>query len=82
LAKRGVLPDLLTIRQRDDPLNGSAERMTLEAALELRGKILKSIRSVPGGDCATCAGHAGFAEAGRGTFDYGNNIRTFAFHRA
>src|SRR6202007_1151086 len=84
LAKRGVLPDILTDQtSAHDPLNGYVPNgMTLAAALELR-------KSDPGEykkrSMAAMAQHVqGMLELqklGAVTFDYGNNIRTFAFEQ-
>jgi urocanate hydratase len=84
LAERGVVPDILTDQtSAHDPLNGYVPNgMTLEAALELRQRDPKSYqensldamaRHVEGMLC--------LQKMGAVTFDYGNNIRTFAFQR-
>src|SRR4029077_13041597 len=84
LAKRGVLPDLLTDQtSAHDPLNGYVPNgMTLEAALELRGKDPDEYKKR---SLAAIAQHVqGMLELqklGAVTFDYGNNIRTFAFQQ-
>ena len=84
MAKRGVVPDLLTDQtSAHDPLGGYVPNgMTLEKALELRktnpGEYQK--RSL-----AAIARHVeGMLELqklGAVTFDYGNNIRTFAYEQ-
>jgi urocanate hydratase len=84
LAERGVVPDILTDQtSAHDPLNGYVPNgMTLAEALELRKrdpetyqeKSLDAIaRHVEGMLC--------LEKMGSVTFDYGNNIRTFAFQR-
>src|ERR1700724_3436319 len=84
LAKRGVLPDLLTDQtSAHDPLNGYVPNgMTLEAALELRqrdpqGYQEKSLDAM----ARHVEGMLRLQKMGAVTFDYGNNIRTFAFQR-
>src|SRR5690242_12937211 len=82
LAERGVLPDILTDQtSAHDPLNGYVPSgMTLEQANELRKKDPKAYvqRSLD-----TMAKHVEgmlkLQKMGSVTFDYGNNIRTFAF---
>src|SRR3981189_2379193 len=84
LAKRGVLPDLLTDQtSAHDPLNGYVPNgMTLEAALELRGKNPEEYKKR---SLAAIAQHVqgmlDLQKLGAVTFDYGNNIRTFAFQQ-
>ncbi len=84
LAKRGVLPDLLTDQtSAHDPLNGYVPNgLTLEAALELRKKNREEYKKR---SLAAIAQHVqGMLELqklGAVTFDYGNNIRTFAFQQ-
>src|SRR6202007_716868 len=84
LAKRGVLPDILTDQtSAHDPLNGYVPNgMTLEAALELRKKNPDEYKER---SLAAIAQHVqGMLELqklGAVTFDYGNNIRTFAFQQ-
>src|SRR6201981_1522076 len=84
LARRGVLPDLLTDQtSAHDPLNGYVPNgMTLEAALELRKKNPDEYKERA---LAAIAQHVqGMLELqklGAVTFDYGNNIRTFAFQQ-
>jgi urocanate hydratase len=82
LAQRGVVPDLLTDQtSAHDPLNGYVPNgMALEAALELR-------RTNPA-DYQQCSldaiaahvrGMLDLQKLGAVIFDYGNNIRTFAY---
>src|SRR4030081_2511917 len=84
LAKRGVLPDLLTDQtSAHDPLNGYMPNgMTLEAALELRKKNPEEYKKR---SLAAIAQHVqgmlDLQKLGAVTFDYGNNIRTFAFQQ-
>jgi len=84
LAERGVLPDILTDQtSAHDPLNGYVPNgMTLPAALELRQRDPKAYqeRSL---DAIAChvEGMLRLQKMGAVTFDYGNNIRTFAFQR-
>jgi urocanate hydratase len=82
LARRGVVPDILTDQtSAHDPLNGYVPSgLPLEDALELRKKDPKAYleRSLD-----TMARHVEgmlqLQRMGAVTFDYGNNIRTFAF---
>ena len=82
LAERGVVPDILTDQtSAHDPLNGYVPNgMTLEDAMELRKRDPKAYteRSLD-----TMARHVEgmlkLQKMGAVTFDYGNNIRTFAF---
>src|SRR5436190_7615961 len=84
LAKRGVVPDLLTDQtSAHDPLGGYVPNgMTLDAALELRAKNPGEYQK-----CAQAAiaahvqGMLDLQKLGAVTFDYGNNIRTFAFQQ-
>jgi urocanate hydratase len=84
LAKRGVLPDLLTDQtSAHDPLNGYVPNgMTLEAAMELRKKNPDEYKKR---SLAAIAQHVqgmlDLQKLGAVTFDYGNNIRTFAFQQ-
>jgi len=82
LAKRGVVPDLLTDQtSAHDPIHGYVPNgMTLEAARELREKNpeeyrKRSIQAMG----AHVQGMLDLQKLGSVTFDYGNNIRTFAF---
>jgi urocanate hydratase len=84
LAERGVLPDILTDQtSAHDPLNGYIPRgISLEEALELRkrdpqGYIERSLDSI----ARHVEGMLRLQKMGSVTFDYGNNIRTFAFQR-
>ncbi|HEX7286365.1 MAG TPA: urocanate hydratase [Candidatus Angelobacter sp.] len=84
LAERGVLPDILTDQtSAHDPLNGYMPNgMTLEQALELRkddpqGYLERSLDSI----ARHVEGMLHLQKMGSVTFDYGNNIRTFAFQR-
>src|SRR6516225_304632 len=84
LADRGVVPDILTDQtSAHDPLNGYVPSgMTLEAALELRRNDPRAYREK---SLDTMARHVGgmlkLQKMGSVTFDYGNNIRTFAFEQ-
>jgi len=84
LAERGVLPDILTDQtSAHDPLNGYIPAgMSLEKALELRrrdpqGYLDHSLDSM----ARHVEGMLRLQKMGSVTFDYGNNIRTFAFQR-
>jgi urocanate hydratase len=84
LAERGVLPDILTDQtSAHDPLNGYVPNgMTLEQALELRKNdpkayLEKSMNSM----ARHVEGMLRLQKMGSVTFDYGNNIRTFAFQQ-
>jgi urocanate hydratase len=84
LAERGVVPDILTDQtSAHDPLNGYVPNgMTFEAALELRkrdpqGYQEKSLDAI----ARHVEGMLRLQRMGAVTFDYGNNIRTFAFQR-
>jgi urocanate hydratase len=84
LAARGVVPDLLTDQtSAHDPLNGYIPNgMTLDAALALRksdpaGYQEKSLDSI----ARHVEGMLALQKMGSVTFDYGNNIRTFAYQR-
>jgi urocanate hydratase len=84
LAERGVVPDLLTDQtSAHDPLNGYVPHgMSLEAALELRrtdprGYEERSLDSI----ARHVEGMLRLQKMGAVTFDYGNNIRTFAYQR-
>ncbi len=82
LAKRGVVPDILTDQtSAHDPISGYVPNgMTLGEALELRKKDAAEYRKR---SVAAMGEHVqGMLELqnlGAVTFDYGNNIRTFAF---
>jgi urocanate hydratase len=82
LAERGVVPDVLTDQtSAHDPLNGYVPNgMSLEAALELRrydpaAYQEKSLDAI----ARHVEGMLRLQKMGSVTFDYGNNIRTFAF---
>jgi len=84
LAERGVVPDLLTDQtSAHDPLNGYVPNgMTLEHALELRKNdpkayLEKSLDAM----ARHVEGMLKLQKMGSVTFDYGNNIRTFAHQR-
>ncbi len=84
LAERGVVPDILTDQtSAHDPLNGYVPNgMTLEAALELRGRDPKAYQERSLDAMARhVEGMLRLQKMGSVTFDYGNNIRTFAFQR-
>jgi urocanate hydratase len=82
LAKRGVVPDVLTDQtSAHDPIGGYVPNgMTLEQAVELRKKNPQEYRKR---SIAAMGEHVqGMLELqklGSVTFDYGNNIRTYAF---
>jgi urocanate hydratase len=81
LARRGVVPDVLTDQtSAHDPLNGYVPNgMTLDAALELRKNNPDEYKKC---SMAAMADHVkgmlDLQDLGAITFDYGNNIRTFA----
>jgi urocanate hydratase len=84
LAERGVVPDILTDQtSAHDPLNGYVPNgMSLEAALELRTRdpqayTARSLDSM----ARHVEGMLKLQKMGAITFDYGNNIRTFAHQR-
>ena len=84
LAKRGVVPDILTDQTSShDPLNGYVPHgMSLEAALELRKRDPKAYEEKSLDSIARhVEGMLRLQKMGSVTFDYGNNIRTFAFQR-
>src|SRR5246500_1151813 len=84
MAQRGVVPDLLTDQTSASvPIGGYVpNKMTLAAALELRARDPEEYKkhSLP-----AMAGHGqgmlDLQKLGAVTFDYGNNIRTFAFQQ-
>ena len=84
LAERGVVPDILTDQtSAHDPLNGYVPNgMTFEEALELRARDPKTYE---GRSLEAMAKHVEgmlrLQKMGAVTFDYGNNIRTFAFQQ-
>ncbi|HEV2113431.1 MAG TPA: urocanate hydratase, partial [Terriglobales bacterium] len=84
LAERGVVPDILTDQtSAHDPLNGYVPNgMPLAEALALRKSDPaayqeKSLDSI----ARHVEGMLRLQKMGSVTFDYGNNIRTFAFQR-
>src|SRR3989440_1810733 len=82
LADRGVLPDILTDQtSAHDPLNGYIPRgMSLEEAKSLRERDPKAYTEMSLGSIARhVEGMLRLQKMGAVTFDYGNNIRTFAF---
>ena len=84
LAERGVLPDILTDQtSAHDPLNGYVPNgMTLPEALELRQRDPKAYQERSLDSIARhVEGMLRLQKMGAVTFDYGNNIRTFAFQR-
>jgi urocanate hydratase len=84
LADRGVVPDILTDQtSAHDPLNGYVPHgMTLAEALELRAKDPKAYEEKSLDSMARhVEGMLRLQKMGSVTFDYGNNIRTFAFQR-
>ena len=84
LAERGVVPDILTDQtSAHDPLNGYVPNgMTLEAALELRQRDPQAYQERSLDAMARhVEGMLRLQKMGAVTFDYGNNIRTFAFQR-
>jgi len=84
LAERGVVPDILTDQtSAHDPLNGYVPNgMTLEQAVELRKNDPKAYQEKSLDAIARhVEGMLRLQKMGSVTFDYGNNIRTFAFQR-
>jgi urocanate hydratase len=84
LAERGVVPDILTDQtSAHDPLNGYVPNgMTFEAALELRARDSKTYEQRSLESMARhVEGMLRLQKMGAVTFDYGNNIRTFAFQQ-
>jgi len=84
LAERGVLPDILTDQtSAHDPLNGYVPNgMTLERALELRKSDPKAyLEKSMNAMARHVKGMLRLQKMGSVTFDYGNNIRTFAFQQ-
>ncbi len=82
LAKRGVVPDVLTDQtSAHDPINGYVPNgMKLEQALELRKENPQEYRKrAIAAIGAHVQGMLDLQKLGAVTFDYGNNIRTFAF---
>jgi len=84
LAKRGVVPDLLTDQtSAHDPIGGYVpNKMTLAAALELRARNPGEYKKHSMQAMAEhVQGMLDLQKLGAVTFDYGNNIRTFAFQQ-
>jgi urocanate hydratase len=84
LAERGVVPDILTDQtSAHDPLNGYVPNgMTLEEALALRKTDPQTYQARSLDAMARhVEGMLRLQKMGSVTFDYGNNIRTFAFQR-
>ncbi len=85
LARRGVVPDLLTDQtSAHDPLNGYVPRgLTLADAADLRRDdpdeyLKRSYESIG----LHVQGMLDLKNLGAATFDYGNNIRTMAYEHA
>jgi urocanate hydratase len=84
LADRGVVPDILTDQtSAHDPLNGYVPNgMTLDQAVELRKRDPKAYEEKSLNAIARhVEGMLRLQKMGAITFDYGNNIRTFAFQQ-
>jgi urocanate hydratase len=84
LAERGVVPDILTDQTSShDPLNGYVARgMTLDEVAEMRQRDPQGYRERSLDSIARhVEGMLKLQKMGAVTFDYGNNIRTFAFER-
>ncbi len=84
LAARGVVPDILTDQtSAHDPLNGYVPNgMSLEQARELRQRDPKAYEERSLDAIARhVEGMLALQKMGAVTFDYGNNIRTFAYQR-
>ncbi|HTM42152.1 MAG TPA: urocanate hydratase [Terriglobales bacterium] len=84
LAERGVVPDILTDQtSAHDPLNGYIPQgLTVEQAAELRQRDPKGYEERSLDSIARhVEGMLRLQKMGAVTFDYGNNIRTFAFQR-
>jgi urocanate hydratase len=84
LAERGVVPDILTDQtSAHDPLNGYVPNgMSLAEALELRRRDPQQYQERSLDAMARhVEGMLRLQQMGAVTFDYGNNIRTFAFQR-
>jgi urocanate hydratase len=84
LAERGVVPDILTDQtSAHDPLNGYVPNgMSYEEALALRKSDPKAYEERSLDAMARhVEGMLKLQKMGAVTFDYGNNIRTFAFQR-
>ncbi|MGE5737060.1 MAG: urocanate hydratase [Acidobacteriota bacterium] len=84
LAERGVVPDILTDQtSAHDPLNGYVPNgMSLAEAFELRQRDPNAYQEKSLDAIARhVEGMLRLQKMGAVTFDYGNNIRTFAFQR-
>ena len=84
MAQRGIVPDLLTDQtSAHDPLNGYIPSgLTVDQAAELRKKDPDGYRDRSMDSIAAhVRGMLDLQKLGSVTFDYGNNIRTFAFER-
>jgi len=84
LAARGVVPDILTDQtSAHDPLNGYVPNgMSFEDAVELRSRDPQAYQEKSLDAMARhMEGMLQLQKMGSVTFDYGNNIRTFAFQR-
>ena len=83
LAERGVVPDILTDQtSAHDPLNGYIPRgYTVEQAAELRKEVRPYLEASLDSIARHVEGMLRLQKMGAVTFDYGNNIRTFAFER-
>jgi urocanate hydratase len=84
LARRGVVPDVLTDQtSAHDPLNGYVPNgMSLDAAIELRKKNPDEYKKRSmAGMAEHVKGMLDLQNLGAITFDYGNNIRTFAYEQ-
>jgi urocanate hydratase len=84
LANRGVVPDILTDQtSAHDPLNGYVPNgMSLAEAVELRNRDPKGYQEKSLNAIARhVEGMLRLQKMGSVTFDYGNNIRTFAFQQ-
>src|SRR6202521_5648584 len=84
LARRGVVPDVLTDQtSAHDPLNGYVPNgMSLDAAFDLRKKNPDEYKKRAMAAMAEhVKGMLDLQNLGAITFDYGNNIRTFAYEQ-
>ena len=84
LARRGVVPDLLTDQtSAHDPIGGYIPRgLNVEQAAELRKSDPETYRKRSLESMAKhVEGMLALQKLGSITFDYGNNIRTFAFEQ-
>jgi urocanate hydratase len=82
LARRGVVPDLLTDQtSAHDPLNGYIPAgLSLEEAAELRHKDPEDyLQRAYDAIARHVTGMLALQKLGAATFDYGNNIRTMAY---